>query len=164
MIIRTQEEIINKYKNKNEGFFSFASDLLEFLPFDKVKTFLNEEYIKKIESGEEAWKQNLDPKQTSINYLEFAWGKANDCRGLSAHRSINHFLNWIWLFDDEFYKKLQESYSNNYNYYGKPQLVSICNFLDVDWKQYDNKCWTECEDWEESSEEKINKIINDLSF
>ena len=31
-------------------------------------------------------------------YLPFTWEKANNCRGLSAMRSMQHFRNWFYMF------------------------------------------------------------------
>jgi len=56
-------------------------------------------------------------------YMSFAWEKANDKRGISANRSIDHFKGWLWLLGDE---EGTEYLKVNYIPYGKPGLAYIC--------------------------------------
>jgi len=170
IIIRTQKEIEDKYLQEKDEIFSFATDLLYYLSWDTVKKYIKEEYVKEVESGEKKWEQLTNPIGEIVNYIPFAWDKANNCRGLSAQRSINHFMNWFWLIDKDFYIKLKNSYDNAYCYYGKPQLVSICNHLErisdmkIDWKQYDAKNWVQHKSEEETPQEEIDKIISNYVF
>lgn len=79
--------------------------------------------------------------------MEFAWGKANGCRGLSAGRSLEHMQAWVWLMgDDDFWSELDASIEHAYQYYGKPQLVLICNHYGLDWSQWDDGIWRNFED------------------
>lgn len=57
------------------------------------------------------------------DYISFAWEKANDKRGISANRSIEHFKGWLWLLGDE---EVVEYLKANYTPYGKPGLAYIC--------------------------------------
>ena len=57
------------------------------------------------------------------NYMSFAWDKANNKRGISANRSIDHFKGWLWLLGDE---EGIEYLKANYASYGKPGLTYIC--------------------------------------
>lgn len=69
-----------------------------------------------------------------IEYMPFAWEKANNCRGLSAGRSLAHYTAWLWLDgDNEIWPTLED-----YEYYGKDKLVEICNYLGIDSKQWDD--------------------------
>lgn len=80
----------------------------------------------------------LDPMQAMASYLSFAWGKANDCKGLSAIRSIHHMSAWLWLAGfDELLEELED-----YQYYGKPQLVMCSVLCSVDWQKHDDGRWT----------------------
>ena len=58
--------------------------------------------------------------------MDFAWRKANDERGLSASRIVSHYRNWYWLLCDDSinFSDLED----NYEPYGKPVLVEMCNF------------------------------------
>ena len=58
-------------------------------------------------------------------YLSFAFSKANDKRGLSAGRSMEHYTSWLWLDGDEVLHKTLDNYED----YGIPQLIEICKYL-----------------------------------
>lgn len=156
-IIRSKEEILNYYKQ--DSGFGFKEDVLEYLPFDDVKQFYKEDFVKAIESGQEQYITKTDPLIEAKEYLEFAWGKANDRRGLSAGRSISHFLNWFWLVDENFYEKLLRLEDECYSPYGKPILVIVSEKLGIDWKNLDDGCWCEQEDGEDWSKEEVESTI-----
>jgi hypothetical protein len=101
--VRTVEQIVQHVRDISQSdIFGFTtSDLLDFVPFDSAKEFL------KPDSHEEAakeWKFEAPAPETikakMKDYLTFAFGKAEDHRGLSAGRSISHFKAWVWLMDD----------------------------------------------------------------
>ena len=74
--------------------------------------------------------------------MGFAWDKANNRRGLSSGRSIDHMRTWLWLDGkDDLAEQIED-----YEYYGKPQLVAVCNEYGIDWKQYDDGEWVNNED------------------
>lgn len=104
-------------------------DIAEALPFEDVKEMLHEDFLSKSDV-EELWeKDRLKTRQDVVNkmknYLDFAWEKANDERGLSADRSIQHYIAWSWLIDDELYNKLVHMYETEYGEYGKNILSYI---------------------------------------
>jgi hypothetical protein len=68
-------------------------------------------------------------------YMIFAWGKANNCRGLSAGRSLDHYSAWLWMLG------MTVDFSH-YTHYGKPQLRAICERFGWDWQSLDNGRWT----------------------
>jgi hypothetical protein len=153
---RTIKEIKKYIKLHRKDFFLWKSeDAVFFLPFEEAKEFFKEDYIKKVESGEEEYKQLTDPVKEIKGYMPFAWNKANNCRGISALRSISHMSCYLWLDgQDKLSKEIEE-----YTYYGKPQLVQICNLYNIDWKQYDGDCWVndEC-DTPITAEEALKKL------
>lgn len=159
-IIRSEQEILNYY-NKEDGVTEFRGDVLQYLPFEKIKQFLKEEYVKEVEEGKEQYLQKTDPLLQAREYVEFAWGKANNRRGLSARRSVSHFINWFWLIDGDFYQKLRELEDEAYLPYGKPILVIVSEKLGIDWKEFDDGCWCEYEDGTDWSDKKIEKAISD---
>ena len=75
------------------------------------------------------------PNEDMAEYMEFAWGKANGKRGLSAGRSMDHFSIWLWLDGED---DLAQSIRQEYEFYGKPQLVQICAYLELDPSKWDN--------------------------
>lgn len=130
---RTQEEILARMKEREkEDFFGTErSDLLEYLDYNHAKPFLKETTTK--EDWDEIYNKQT-PREKMIEYMEFAWEKVNGFRGLSSARSMSHYTSWLWLDgDNELWKTLED-----YNYYGKPQLVSICEYLGLDASEWDD--------------------------
>jgi len=135
MIIRTVEEIKNKIKEGfSTDFFGFGvQDIAEALPFEDVKEMLTEEFLNKFNAKELWEKDRLKTKDDVVNkmkdYLDFAWDKANSERGLSADRSIQHYIAWSWLIDDQLYNELVRMYKTEYRDYGKNILSYIEKWL-----------------------------------
>ena len=84
--MRTQQEILDRIKKrKDKDVFGFEWPYYAgALTFENVKPFLKDGVT------EDDWDQDTEEgiKKQAIEYMEFAWEKANDCRGLSAGRSI----------------------------------------------------------------------------
>lgn len=142
--MRTQEEILERIKARKPtdplGFE--IGDYVNRLSFDNAKPWL------KAEVTEDEWKEfqdsQLAPTEKMQDYMKFAWGKANDMRGISANRSILHCLAWLWLAEeDEFLAKVELEYDTNYHYYGKPILEMVCDYFSWDWKQWDDSVRTD---------------------
>ena len=139
MITRTPEEILAEIASCNQ-LTDFAGarrgDLIEFLPFDKAKEFLREGVT------EEEWNDVQKPatmeaiKAAVEDYMPFAWDKANNMRGLSAARSIDHMTAYVFMTaDEEFMKKFAET---EYEHYGKEKLIVVCEYFGLDYKQWDD--------------------------
>ena len=129
--MRTQKEILNRIKIvEKDDFLGFQrSDLISYLDYENARPFLKDEI-----SAEQWKKEDKTPKEIMINYLPFAWEKANNKRGISASRSMDHYTSWLWLDGDE---NLHKTLSD-YEYYGKPQLIEVCKYLGIDYLQYDD--------------------------
>ncbi len=148
--MRSVPEIIAKIESHKNDFFGFiASDLIAYLSFSDAKPFLKDE------AKEAEWKpesvERDDVLAKMLGYMPFAWGKANDCRGLSAGRSIEHMRAWLWMIGEDRMSDLIEDYSH----YGKPQLRAICNRFGWDWRQWDDGSWVTSES---SSSEKPDDV------
>lgn len=137
--MRTQEEILARIESvKQDDVFGFQrSDLIEFLTFENAKPFLVKEYVAQVEAGEIKYEQQTDPVAIIRDYMAFAWDKANDRRGLSAMRTMEHMQTWLWLAGED----VLANKCKHYNYYGKPQLVEICEKYGIDWKSLDDDVW-----------------------
>lgn len=124
---RTQEEIVARMEEiKDRDFFGHQrSDLLDYLDFEHAKPYLKEGVTP--EQWEEVLRDTMSPNARMIDYMSFAWEKANGERGLSAARTMDHYTSWLWLDGDETLHKTLE----NYTEYGKPQLREICEYLGV---------------------------------
>lgn len=138
--MKTQEEIKNRFieRQKNDYFGFEISEYLDFMTFDTAKSLdLLKEGVTLEKWHEEvfvvATKENVMKKM--LKYMEFAWEKANGCRGISANRSISHFKAWLWLMNDG---NLEKMNAIEYEHYGKEKLIFICEAYGWDWKQWDD--------------------------
>jgi hypothetical protein len=138
--MRTQEELFaHVIAVKKEDVFGFElCEYFSYMDYKNVKPFVKESYTEKDHNEE---KKDISDKadilKTMNEYMEFAWDKANSFRGLSANRSIMHYVAWIWLLgDDAFHGWIVNEYNNNYQYYGKDILAAICDRYGF--KKYDD--------------------------
>jgi hypothetical protein len=123
--MRTQEEILERFNNADDLFGTQKQDLIEFMDFETAKPLLKEEYVSKVEMGEEKRPPaETDAKARILDYLPFAYDKAENQRGLSAARSLLHMKTWIWLDDPAFYGEIVDAIDNYYDY-GIPVLNRI---------------------------------------
>lgn len=142
---RTQEEIVAQIRKvKGHDLFGFEwHEYLGALDFEHAKQFLK--------PGATAVDWNVlftddeSIRKTIVDYLPFAWGKANNCRGISASRSVSHLIAWTWLLgDDELHAVIADE--SNYSLYGKPILRAVSERFGVDWRALDDGHWTNYED------------------
>ncbi len=131
--VRSLDEIATRIKELEAGKSDWAGfereDLVTRLDFARAKPYLKDDITADdwTPDGEGLYFKMCD-------YMAFAWGKANDERGLSAGRSLAHYSAWLWLVGNE---KLAEEI-REYKAYGKPQLIMICEFLGLDAAQWDD--------------------------
>ena len=138
--IQSQEAILMKYKNaKSQDILGFETgEYLSYLTYDNAQEFLKKEY-QDDEKTREDWGQTPTVEESlkaMKEYMDFAWGKAKNFRGISSDRSIRHYVAWTWLIGDEdFSTRIDNS---NYEYYGKDILVMICEHYGWDHEQWDD--------------------------
>ena len=144
MTSRTQDEIIAKISEvePDDWMGTIKSDLVEFLDYEHAKPYLKDDV-----TAAECSESVKDVKKPSLqikDYMPFAFNKANNCRGLSAGRSLDHMYAWLWLDgQDEF---LTANDIRDYQYYGKDELVKICELYGLDATQWDDGCRVNSED------------------
>ena len=133
--MKTQEEIVARIKERQEDdSFGFETTIyLDGLDFEHARPFIRKEFWEKHKDMQPLDEEGI--KQKMIKYMPFAWEKANNFRGISAWRSIAHYKAWLWMLGEE---KLGEEIDRDYEYYGKPQLRKICEFLGIDADQWDD--------------------------
>lgn len=134
--MRTQKEILERIKEIEEhDFFGFQiENLIIRLNFKNAKPWL------KNDAKESDWEvKSSDPediKTEMLDYMSFAWDKANNFRGLSASRSMDHYTSWVWLMGDNDVKDIGNL--QDYEFYGKDNLCRICEYYDWDANQWDD--------------------------
>lgn len=131
--MRTEAEVVARIRERQpQDLLGFEWKLyLEVLSFAAAREFLKDD------AQAADWitpKTEAQVRQDAIDYLAFAWDKANHCRGISANRSISHYQAWLWLLEVEWADELWD----DYEFYGKPQLVRICEYLGVDHLTWDD--------------------------
>lgn len=133
MSVPTKEQITERFKKKIEKdvtglWYEFNGKLLvpylsfEYLRNDFVKADVTDkkirEFMEDVDKGE-ILKEAKD-------YLSFAWDKCNNERGISANRSIDHYIEWFWLAGEyDFSAKISSEFENNYHSYGRKILEMI---------------------------------------
>lgn len=132
--MREQDEIVARIeKVKESDIFGFESiEYIDYLDFEHAKPYLKEGVT------QEEWdvKSQDAIRERMGDYMDFAWNKAINCRGISAGRSIAHYQAWLWIegaWADEDIKALED-----YEHYGKDELTKICKHLGLDASQWDD--------------------------
>jgi hypothetical protein len=140
MATRTQKEIVDRINDRKAAdIFGFEwGEYLGYLDYDHAKPF-----IKEGTTAEEWAAPPACTKEALVevmrDYMEFAWGKANDMRGISANRSVEHYIAWLWLAgEDDFGAEVEQEYEDNYQHYGKEILIMICERYGWDYSKWDN--------------------------
>ena len=133
--MKTQDEIVKRIETvKADDFLGFQVNcLIPYLDFTHAKPYL------KPTVTEDQWKiESRTPAENIKEYMPFAWDKANNCRGISASRSIDHMTAWLWLDGkDELLPRME----SDYEFYGKPCLVIVCQEYGIDWRKLDDGFW-----------------------
>lgn len=122
--MRTQDEIVARIKEvKKNDVFGFSQEvLLGSLDFEHAKPFLTDGVTA------EQWTPDLtddDVKKEALDYLTFAWGKAEDHRGISASRSVDKMTQFCWLLGHDV-KAIDDA---EYAQYGCPKLKVAAELL-----------------------------------
>lgn len=130
--MRTVEEIVARINDReaNDWLGFELGDYIDCLPFDAAKPWLKEGVT--ADEWTEMPRDRDSVLARMLEYMPFAWEKANNGRGLSASRSMSHYTAWAWLVGDDF-GNLQD-----YEYYGKDNLVRICNHYGWNYAKWDD--------------------------
>lgn len=141
--MKTDDEILARISEiKDDDFFGFQSgDLISVLPWGCAKEFFKKEFVDKVESGQEKYEPSKrdaeSVKAAILAYMPFAWDKAENERGISSLRSIDHMRAWLFLLGDESSHLLAFTETeDNYSPYGKPILRKICEHFGWDTAQW----------------------------
>lgn len=130
--MRTDDEILARIEavSTDDWMGTQIGNLLVRLPFDKAKPYLNPDAVADDWTVQPRDRESLIAEM--LNYMPFAWDKANNSRGLSAGRSMDHFMAWTWLAGDDL------GDLTSYQFYGKDNLCRICAYYDWDATQWDD--------------------------
>lgn len=141
LTLPTQDEIVEQVKKRKPGDpFNFeVGELVNYLDYDHAKAFLLPTATKEEWDKVHFTHTKEHVLENMKHYYGFAWDKANNCRGLSANRSLMHYFGWIFLLGDyEFLAEITDHAINCYSFYGKPVLERIGDRYGWEWKPLDN--------------------------
>ena len=131
MTVPTKEEVDERHKERSPNdMFGFETD--EYTPYMTIegmrplaKDGVTDETLKGIQM--ELTRELITDEIRT--YMSFAMDKAKGQRGISANRSIEHYIAWTWLAGDaEFSSKIEKMHADEYHSYGIPILEEICKF------------------------------------
>ena len=123
--MRTQDEILQRIRDRAHlDPLGFETDMyIPYLGYERAKEFLNEGVTE--EQYLESVKEYEDVVAVMKDYMPFAFNKAHNQRGISAYRSLQHYIAWTWIAgDDKLSAKLDEGPTDTY---GLDLLRAICN-------------------------------------
>jgi hypothetical protein len=138
--MRTIDETVQRFLDlgiiHTTDFFGFQREvLITYIPDDKlaeIGIFTNSEDDSKTRPID------FDSVHADVaDYMEFAWGKVMDHRGLSASRSIIKMSAWMWLLEDEELYMLCHD-DSAYPQYGAPILMAVCSKYDIPYPEYNS--------------------------
>lgn len=147
---RTPEEILVRLKQVeilgHDTHGLERSRLLDALPYSMAR-----EYLQNAAGwNEEEWEQNhrTTTKEavlaSLVDWLPHAWNRANGQRATSAYRSVAHACGALWLLGSEhdaLVAQLTASKPVTEGYFGKRELVQICEAVSFSWREHDDGRW-----------------------
>lgn len=127
--MQTQSAIVTRLNERKSAPLDFFPEVvIGFLTFNQAKPFLNFKTTSE-EEVREKWAADALMEETVLaemkEYMAFAWGKAQDHRGISANRSVQKMEAWAWLLERD-----DEIDWENYSQYGAPILKQVCEVFD----------------------------------
>ena len=135
--MRTQTEILARIKERSQHDpFGFEwHEYLGALTRESAEALKGSVIKPDADLGDwgQIYKTDDEVRAKCIEYMDFAWEKAKNGRGISASRSMSHYKAWLWLLGQDSFEDL-----DNYQFYGKDHLVRICKFLDLDPAKWDD--------------------------
>lgn len=124
--MRTQEEIVAKIKEDTSLFHFYAEALFPFLEYTYAMQVVDPQLGLQAEEHQAQYvalsEENVLGALTS--YMNFAWGKVENHRGISAGRSVEKCSAYVWLLGND--DLLAAVATAEYAQYGAPKLAIIC--------------------------------------
>lgn len=135
--MRSQKQIIDRAltSSKNDPLGFEYIEYIHALTIESVKklrgTLVREDAD--LSEFNRKFVRDADIRKQCIEYMPFAWEKANGFRGISAARSLLHYKAWLWMMGRDDFDDLDD-----YQFYGKDHLRRICAYLGLDADKWDD--------------------------
>jgi hypothetical protein len=127
--VRSQDEIVKWLRPKADLFGFCLEAASPFLDFDHLRPCLRDDLSEEEIAHAKAFETKPLTREALIetmrDYMDFAWEKAIDERGISASRSVEKFATWLYMLGDDQLVLFAED-DDNFPMYGKPVLRRIC--------------------------------------
>jgi hypothetical protein len=135
-------------RQRRDPFGFEVSEYLRAIPYELAKPLIGDAKVTEAEWNKaHDIRSREDAIRVMCEYAAFAWEKANGCRGISAQRTIMHYIAWTWLAGDaEFSAEIEQQFMTDYHHYGKPILEAICDRYGINWRALDNGHRTDVDD------------------
>jgi hypothetical protein len=131
--LRTPTEIHERIKAvRADDWLGFRREILvPALPFGEARRYLKAD-AEITEAGWKASQEGAGPLDTQARaYLEFAIGKIDDHRGISASRSVEKLTEYAWLLGrDDVVTAMDEE---PYGQYGAPKVKAFATGMGYPW-------------------------------
>jgi len=134
MTVPTIEAIGGRFEaRRKDDVLGFEANIYaNYMTYEQIKPYAHDG-LTEGEWGEVPALNRDDVIQEMREYITFAFDKAYGERGISANRSIMHFIAWSWLSGDiAFSTQIEDEYDHNYHSYGLPILIKICKHYGFD--------------------------------
>lgn len=121
--MRSQDEIVARINERKDGdFLGFeTSEYINALDYEHAKPFLNDGVTSETWDRRDGALLSDDAVVKEMReYVDFAYEKINGERGISANRTVMHYIAWLWLIGaDELLSWVDSEYESNYHGYGR---------------------------------------------
>lgn len=126
-VSRTQEEILARIEAvKAEDWMGFHAEvLIDALDYEHAKPFLKDGVTA------EEWEPARSGRSTAAGYLEFAIGKIQAHRGISASRSVDKLTEYAWLAGRD--DVVAAMGAARYEQYGAPKVKAFALGMGLPW-------------------------------
>jgi hypothetical protein len=128
--MHTRQEIADHFEVvKEHDLLGFTGEvLLPYLEYEQVKPYLMPDVTPEQWAPAELTEEAVLAEMHS--YMDFAWEKVRDERGISASRSVEKMGAWLWILGRD--DLLAAVDAAPYAPYGAPKLRVICKALGFD--------------------------------
>lgn len=128
---RTQEEILARIEAvAKDDMFGFRREvLLVALDYENARPFLKPETTNEVWSGIQVCP--CDWESAARSYYDFALGKIEDHRGISASRSVDKLREYAWLLGRD--DVIEAMDAAEYPQYGAPKVKAFAATFGLEW-------------------------------
>lgn len=127
--VRTQHEIVERIRRLKDDFLGFRFEvLIAALDFEHAKPWLKPDVTAEQWETPDTYDELLEG---AVEYYEFALGKIEDHRGISASRSVEKLGEYAWLLNRDDVVTAMDAAA--YEPYGAPKVKAFADGFGLPW-------------------------------